>query len=63
VLDSLDGRELWSTRLPAGNQATPITYQTPRSHRQLVVMVSGSWADLGNAHKVPTHVLAYALDR
>jgi hypothetical protein len=26
-------------------------------------MVSGSWADLGNSHRVPTHVLAYALDR
>lgn len=62
AIDSLTGRELWSTPLPEGNQATPITYRAPRSHRQIVVMVSGSWADLGQSRNVPTHVVAYALD-
>jgi membrane-bound PQQ-dependent dehydrogenase (glucose/quinate/shikimate family) len=62
ALNSLNGRELWSTRLPAGNQATPITYRAPRSGRQVVLIVSGGWADLGQTRRVPTHVIAYAIE-
>ena len=63
ALNSLNGRELWSTRLPAGNQATPITYRAPRSGRQVVLIVSGGWADLGQTRRVPTHIIAYAVER
>jgi len=63
ALNSLNGRELWSTRLPAGNQATPITYRAPQSGRQVVLIVSGGWADLGQARRVPTHIIAYAVEQ
>jgi membrane-bound PQQ-dependent dehydrogenase (glucose/quinate/shikimate family) len=61
ALNSLNGHELWSTRLPAGNQATPITYRAPKSGRQIVLIVSGGWADLGQTRRVPTHIIAYAV--
>jgi glucose dehydrogenase len=61
AIDSLTGRELWSDKLPQGNQATPITYRAPRSGRQIVVIVSGGYADLTRASNVPTYVVAYAL--
>lgn len=61
AIDSRSGKLLWSARLPEGNQATPVTYSGPRSHRQIVLMVSGNWADLQASHNVPTHVVAYAL--
>jgi quinoprotein glucose dehydrogenase len=61
AIDGLTGRELWSDKLPQGNQATPITYRAPRSGRQMVVFVSGGYADLRTGRNVPTHVVAYAL--
>jgi membrane-bound PQQ-dependent dehydrogenase (glucose/quinate/shikimate family) len=61
ALDSLTGRELWSQKMPQGNQATPITYRAPRSGRQMVVFVSGGYANLKAARNVETHVVAYAL--
>lgn len=61
AIDNRTGRQLWSARLPEGDQATPITYRGPRSHRQIVVMVSGNWADLQASHNVATHIVAYAL--
>jgi membrane-bound PQQ-dependent dehydrogenase (glucose/quinate/shikimate family) len=63
ALNSLTGKQIWSTRLPAGNQATPITYRAPRSGRQMVVIVSGGWADLGKSQRVSTHVIAFALPK
>jgi quinoprotein glucose dehydrogenase len=35
------GEELWRGRLPAGGQATPMTYLSPRSGRQFVVVSAG----------------------
>ncbi|MBC2665155.1 membrane-bound PQQ-dependent dehydrogenase, glucose/quinate/shikimate family [Novosphingobium flavum] len=61
AIDSLTGKELWSDKLPAGNQATPITYRAPRSGRQMVVIVSGGRASLFGAGNMPFHVVAYAL--
>ncbi|MDE2434847.1 MAG: PQQ-binding-like beta-propeller repeat protein [Sphingomonadales bacterium] len=61
AIDNITGHEVWSTRLSQGNQATPITFLGPRSKRQIVVMVSGNWADLNASHNVPTHVMAFAL--
>jgi quinoprotein glucose dehydrogenase len=41
ALDAATGRELWKGRLPTGGQATPMTYISPKSGRQFVVIVSG----------------------
>jgi quinoprotein glucose dehydrogenase len=35
------GRELWSTALPAGGHATPMTYRSARSGRQFIIVASG----------------------
>jgi len=59
AFDTETGEELWKARLPEGSQATPMTYQAPRSGRQMVVIVSGGRNDL--ERNVPMHVLAYAL--
>jgi glucose dehydrogenase len=52
------GTELWKAALPAGGQASPITY-TSRNGRQFVVVAAGGDAELGT----PTgdYVVAYAL--
>jgi glucose dehydrogenase len=62
AVDALTGQELWSDRLPEGNQATPITYRAPRSGRQMVVIVSGNYSNYRLRRPVPTHVVAYALN-
>ena len=55
------GKLLWQSRLPAGGQANPMTYISPRSGRQFVLIVAGghmlSRSPLGDA------VVAYALPR
>jgi glucose dehydrogenase len=61
ALDTDSGRELWSAPLPEGDQATPMTYLAPKSGRQMLVMVSGGWANLQVGNPVPTHIIAYAL--
>ncbi len=58
--DSTTGRELWKARLPAGGQATPMTYRSP-SGRQMVVVVAGGHGSLGTA--AGDSVIAYALPR
>jgi quinoprotein glucose dehydrogenase len=35
------GKLLWQTRLPAGGNATPMTYISPASGRQFVVIAAG----------------------
>jgi quinoprotein glucose dehydrogenase len=52
------GKELWKARLPAGGQATPMTFQS--DDRQFVVIASGGHEVLGT--KTGDYVLAYALD-
>jgi quinoprotein glucose dehydrogenase len=51
------GRELWKTRLPAGGQATPITYEI--DGRQYVVIAAGGHSGLGT--QPGDHVLAWTL--
>ena len=58
--DSTTGRELWKARLPAGGQATPMTYRSP-SGRQMVVVVAGGHGSLGT--EAGDSVIAYALPR
>lgn len=58
--DSSTGKELGKWRLPAGGQATPITYLS-RSGRQMVVVVAGGHGSLGT--KIGDSIIAYALPR
>ncbi len=44
AFDSETGDELWKGRLPAGGQATPMTYRLRPTHRQLVVIAAGGHA-------------------
>lgn len=39
--DTHSGQELWKGRLPVGSQGTPITYVSPKTNRQYVVVAAG----------------------
>lgn len=54
------GEQLWEARLPAGGQATPMTYSV-EDGRQFVVMVAGGHGSVGT--KPGDYVIAYALPR
>ena len=41
AFDSRSGKVLWKGRLPVGSQATPMTYVSPKTGRQYVVIVAG----------------------
>nr|WP_246337286.1 glucose/quinate/shikimate family membrane-bound PQQ-dependent dehydrogenase [Azospirillum oleiclasticum] len=56
--DVTTGERLWEDRLPAGGQATPMTYRGP-SGRQYLVVVAGGHGSLGT--KAGDSVIAYAL--
>jgi quinoprotein glucose dehydrogenase len=59
AFDTKTGRELWRGRLPAGGQATPMTYVSRKSGRQFVVIAAG-----GHMYMRTTpgdHVVAFAL--
>ena len=59
AFDTATGKLLWQSRLPAGGQANPMTYVSPKSGRQFVLIAAGghvlSRSPLGDA------VVAYAL--
>jgi quinoprotein glucose dehydrogenase len=52
------GRVLWQTKLPAGGQATPMTYSV--QGRQYVVIAAGGYKDVSTRGD---YVIAYALPR
>lgn len=56
--DVTTGREIWSARLPAGGQSTPMTY-TGRNGKQFVLIVAGGHGSVGT--KPGDYVLAYTL--
>ncbi|MFL5012224.1 glucose/quinate/shikimate family membrane-bound PQQ-dependent dehydrogenase [Rhizobium sp. LARHSG275] len=56
--DVTNGQELWRARLPAGGQATPMTYTTD-DNKQYVVMVAGGHGSVGT--KPGDYVIAYTL--
>lgn len=56
--DVSTGEELWKSRLPAGGQATPMTY-TAADDRQFLLVVAGGHGSLGT--KAGDSVIAYAL--
>ena len=59
AIDTLTGRELWKDTLPAGGQAAPITYLSPESGRQFVVVAAGGSPGLRT--KPGDYIVAYAL--
>jgi len=56
--DLTSGRELWKDRLPAGGQATPMTYLAAGG-RQMLLVVAGGHGSTGT--KPGDYVIAYAL--
>lgn len=61
AFDVETGKELWKARLPAGGQATPMTYRAGSGHRQFVVIAAGGHGTLGTPQG--DYVIAYALKR
>jgi len=57
--DIASGEELWKDRLPAGGNATPMTYRLDRRGPQYVVIAAGGHGKLGTRRG--DHVVAYAL--
>ncbi len=54
------GKEAWKARLPVGSQGTPISYQSPVTGQQFVLISAGG---ARNAPDRGDHVIAYALPR
>jgi len=60
AFDVRTGAQRWSAQLPAGAEATPMTYLSPRSGRQFVAISAG-----GNSATTQKgdYIVAYALPR
>ena len=56
--DVKNGKELWKSRLPAGGQATPMSY-TGQDGKQYVLVVVGGHGSLGT--KMGDYIIAYKL--
>jgi len=59
AFDTASGRELWKGRLPAGGQATPMTYRLHENGKQFVVIAAGGHGKMGT--KLGDSVVAFAL--
>ena len=59
AFDIETGRELWKYKLPAGGQATPMTYRAGKSERQYVVISAGGHGPLGTPRG--DYLVAFAL--
>ena len=59
AFDLETGRELWKYHLPAGGQATPMTYRAGRNQRQYLVISAGGHGGLGTPRG--DYVVAFAL--
>jgi quinoprotein glucose dehydrogenase len=53
------GEELWKGRLPAGGQATPMTYQLRPDGKQYVVIAAGGHARMTTT--LGDHIVAFTL--
>jgi quinoprotein glucose dehydrogenase len=63
AFDSESGRQLWQARLPAGGQATPMTYRVEfegGNARQYVVIAAGGHGQAGTT--LGDNVVAFAID-
>ena len=56
--DLTTGEQLWESRLPAGGQATPMTYLNSQGE-QMVVLVAGGHGSIGTT--IGDYVMAYKL--
>ena len=56
--DVKTGAQLWQARLPAGGQATPMTYMNSQGE-QMVVQVAGGHGSIGTT--IGDYVVAYKL--
>ena len=59
TLDVDTGRELWKRRLPAGGQATPMTYRLAPDQPQMVVIAAGGHGRMGS--KLGDYLVAFSL--
>jgi len=59
AIDTRTGAELWRGRLPAGGQATPMTFLSGRTGRQVVVVAAGGHAGLNT--QPGDYLMAFAL--
>jgi quinoprotein glucose dehydrogenase len=59
AFDIETGRELWKYKLPAGGQATPMTYRAGPEQRQYLVISAGGHGPLGTPRG--DYVIAFAL--
>lgn len=59
AFDTASGRELWRGRLPAGGQATPMTYVSRKTGRQYVVIAAGGHMYMQTSPG--DHVVAFSL--
>jgi len=64
AFDVETGKELWKGRLPAGGQATPMSYRLEfedGSVRQYVVIAAGGHSRVGS--RLGDHLVAFAIDQ
>jgi quinoprotein glucose dehydrogenase len=59
AFDLESGAELWKGRLPAGGQATPMTYRLGEDRRQYVVIAAGGHGKMGT--RLGDALVAFAL--
>ena len=59
AFDASSGEELWSASLPAGGQATPMTYRVREGGRQLVVIAAGGHTQMRT--RLGDSLVAFAL--
>ena len=59
AFDIETGRELWKYKLPAGGQATPMTYRAGRDQHQYLVISAGGHGGLGTPRG--DYLIAFAL--
>jgi quinoprotein glucose dehydrogenase len=59
AFDSATGEELWKGRLPAGPQATPMTYRLQKDGKQFVVIAAGGHRVLGST--LGDYLVAFSL--
>ncbi|GGZ10082.1 membrane-bound PQQ-dependent dehydrogenase, glucose/quinate/shikimate family [Pseudoduganella plicata] len=57
--DVSNGKVVWKARLPAGGQATPMSYVSDKTGRQYVVVMAGGHGSLGT--KMSDELVAFAL--
>jgi quinoprotein glucose dehydrogenase len=59
AFDIRSGKKLWAARLPAGGQATPMSFVSPTSGRQMIVLAAGG--SFAMKSRMGDWLVAYAL--